>query len=96
MLKLGKLSGGVIVRGEKGQILLTAWVQQPAIVEADCVAMISALRTGSDSKRPWEGVPREITAACNLLPNYNFAVVRREANDVGHTLAKYALAGRNV
>jgi hypothetical protein len=67
-------------------------VRQPAIVEADCLLMTGALRTGTDSRGPWAGVLREIRAACNLLPDYSLTVARREANEVAHNLAKLALA----
>jgi hypothetical protein len=58
--------------------------------------MIGALRQGSDNRRPWEGVLQEIKAACNLLPDFRLAVVRREANDVAHNLAKLALARKEM
>jgi hypothetical protein len=67
-------------------------VRQPAIVEADCLSMISALWQGSDSRRLWEGVLWEIKAACNLLLDFRLVVVRREANEVAHNLAKLTLA----
>jgi hypothetical protein len=114
----GEASAGVVIRDNKGMVLLAAWqmlkpcsspeeteaeayllgirlsaewVRQPAIIETDCANIIRALRSKTEGRAAWEGILKEIRAACMLLPVVKFQYIRRTANKVAHTLAQHAM-----
>jgi hypothetical protein len=67
------------------------WTGQPAMIETDCWTIISSLRAEPGDRASWDGILKDIRAACGLLPNFKFESVKREANKVGHALAQHAM-----
>jgi hypothetical protein len=72
----------------QGIRLARVWIDQPMIVEADCVGLIKALMMGVQSRAPWAGVISEIRVVGQLPPECRFSHIRREANRVAHELAQ--------
>jgi hypothetical protein len=75
----------------RGIRLTAEWAGQPAIIETDCSTIISSLRAEPGDRASWDGILKDIRAACGLLPNFKFESVKREANKVAHALAQHAM-----
>jgi hypothetical protein len=67
------------------------WIKQPTCVASDCSNLIRALDKKEVARSSWEGILSEVQATCSLLPAYNFRHIRREANQVAHSLAQLAI-----
>jgi hypothetical protein len=63
----------------RGIRLTAEWAGQPAIIETDCSTIISSLRAEPGDRASWDGILKDIRAACGLLPNFKFESVKREA-----------------
>jgi hypothetical protein len=74
-----------------GVRLAVEWTRQPAIIEVDCQGVIRALSSIEELRGSWPGVLKELKAVCSLLPSSRFVLVKREGNNVAHTLAPHAL-----
>jgi ribonuclease HI len=75
----------------EGLRVAAEWVRQPLQVELDCLRLIMALRSSETNRASWQGIISEIKDLCQLFPDYSFAHVRREGNQVAHGVAKLAL-----
>ena len=73
----------------EGVRLADEWVRSPTVIEADCSAVISALRSKEGDRTARVGVIQDISAAIALLPHHRFEAVKREANKVAHGLAHH-------
>jgi hypothetical protein len=60
------------------------------VVETDCAELVKALGSTDTSWSRWAGLISEIKEASQLLPEWRFVHVKREANQVAHGLAKLA------
>jgi hypothetical protein len=75
----------------QGLRLIAEQIGKPTYVESDCANPINDLAKKEENRSAWAGVLQEIQAASHLLPACRFSRVCREANEVAHTLAQWAL-----
>lgn len=70
----------------KGVKLGAEWVNKLAVVESDCLNLVSMLQDESSSynRSVWCYLLQDIRSVCNRLPGVKFQAVRRELNQVAH------------
>jgi hypothetical protein len=81
-------------QGLEGIRLASAWVQQPVILESDCLTLIKALQSPGQDRASWQGGITETKALSELLPDVRFHHVKRDCNLVTHALAQVAMRRR--
>lgn len=66
---------------------------RPLVVESDCLALISALRQGSDNRSISRPIISDILHLSSSDPGISFQHTGRLNNCVAHELAKFSVSG---
>jgi ribonuclease HI len=80
----------------QGIRLARVWIGQPTVIATDCAGLIKALSLGVQSRAQGASVISEKCVVAQLLPEYRFVHVRREANQAAHELAQLAMRRRQA
>jgi hypothetical protein len=66
-----------------GLHLMLEWIQQPTLVETDCLNLVQ-----DDTRLSLVGLLLEIKAVASLLPECKYGHTHRDTNRVAHMLAQ--------
>ncbi|XVE83128.1 hypothetical protein DITRI_Ditri16bG0062500 [Diplodiscus trichospermus] len=77
-----------------GLLEALAWVRglgdQHVIFELDAKGMVDVMKGGVGDVIEFGCMARESQSHFNTMPNFRIAYVRRQANEIGHVLAKFS------